>query len=171
MKRIFYIKTAFAVLAMTAFMACTESYPTMIIEEPSVTIEDLNKDEISKRRQVLLFVNPQDLFTVTATRGLGQFPPEDLNDYTKGSVYVYAFRDGKNDQGSELTSETDLRKTAYATGEGHDDDHADCLIDGDDYNLGLRTYVLPGSSGDLKYNTKDLQNYKVLKHFRPRLLL
>lgn len=161
MKRIFYLKTAFAVLAMTAFMACTESYPTMIIEEPSVTIEDLNKDEISKRTPVLLFVNPQDLFTVTATRGLGQFPPEDLNDYTKGSVYVYAFRDGKNDQGSELTSETDLRKTAYATGEGHDDDHADCLIDGDDYNLGLRTFVLPGSSGDLKYNTKDLQNYKV----------
>jgi hypothetical protein len=88
MKRTFYIKTAFAVLAMTAFMACTESYPTMTYEEPNVNLRDLNDERVSDRTPILLFVNQQDLFTVTATRGMGQFPPSNPSDYTKGSVCV-----------------------------------------------------------------------------------
>ncbi len=156
MKQTYYIKTVLTALATTAFMACTESYPTMILEETKANIHDLNSDSTANRTPVLLFINQQDLFTVTATRGMGEFPPEDKNNYSKGAVYIYAFRDGRNTQG-ELTSYADLTKSAYATGYPHDPDFADCLIDGDDYTLGLRTFVRPGSSGELKYTAEDLK--------------
>lgn len=171
MKRTFYIKTAFAVLAMTAFMACTESYPTMTYEEPNVNLRDLNDERVSDRTPVLLFVNQQDLFTVTATRGMGQFPPSNPSDYTKGSVYVYAFRDGNNIQG-ELTEIASLANTAYATAnkpagiQNDSTEFKDCLIDGTDYNLGLRTHIQYGSSGELTYKPEDFpdkltQDYNV----------
>ena len=156
MKQTYYIKTVLTALATTAFMACTESYPTLILEETKANIHDLNSDSTANRTPVLLFINQQDLFTVTATRGMGEFPPEDKNNYSKGAVYIYAFRDGRNTQG-ELTSYADLTKSAYATGYPHDPDFADCLIDGDDYTLGLRTFVRPGSSGELKYTAEDLK--------------
>lgn len=156
MKQTYYIKTVLTALATTAFMACTESYPTMILEETKANIHDLNSDSTANRTPVLLFINPQDLFTVTATRGMGEFPPEDKNNYSKGAVYIYAFRDGRNTQG-ELTSYADLTKSAYAIGYPHDPDLADCLIDGDDYTLGLRTFVRQGASGELKYTAEDLK--------------
>jgi hypothetical protein len=134
-------------------MACSESYPSMTYDQPKASISDLNKDELDQRTQVLLFVNPQDLFTVTTRSGMGSFPPSDPADFDKGTIYVYAFRDGKNDSGSELTDYADLTRSAYANinGTANDPDMGDCLVDGRDYRLGLPSHIEAGSAGELKY--------------------
>ena len=160
MKRTFYTKTVLAALATTAFAACTESYPTAIFEEPTANLRDMNTEQVSDRTPVLLFVNQQELFTVTTTRGMGQFPPSKPDDYTKGSIYVFAFRDSTNDK---LTYNASLDQTSYATvnnpGIQNDSvEHRDCLVDGVDYNLGLRTHILYGSSGELAYKPEDFSD-------------
>ena len=120
----------------------------------------------------MMFVNPQDFFSVTATRGSGPFPPADLTKYQDGTIYVYAFRSDYNMQGTVLTSLPSLRNTAYATlnrPNGINNDSVnltDCLLDGSDYFMGVPTKLVPESSGELIYNyhyEKDEQGRDLLK--------
>lgn len=175
MKRIYYVRAVLSFVAIVAVMvACTDSYPTLIYEKPETGMEGVNKDGLTDRTPVLLFVNSQDFFSISATRGSGPFPPED-NDpagYQNGIIYVYAFRSGYNMQGTVLTSLPSLRNTAYATLNRPDDivndstDFADCLLDDSDYCLGVPTKLIPESSGELLYNyhyEKDENGQDVLK--------
>lgn len=157
----------------TIMAACADSYPTLIYEEPEGSLDELNKDVLSNRTPILLFVNPQSFFSVSATRGSGPFPPENKPiGYQNGTIYVYAFRSDYNIQGTTLTSLPSLKKTAYATLNrpyGIDNDSTaftDCLLDGDDYYLGVPTKLMPESSGELLYNyhyEKDEKGQDVLK--------
>ncbi len=155
MKRKNRIRILLSVLATTFVMACSDSYPSLSYEEEenNLALEEINNDKISGRTQVLMFVNPQALFTIS-TRGTGLFPPKDAETY--GPIHIFAFRDGKNISGTELTNEADFRKTAYATtnnasgfaAEGPD--NGDCLVDGEDYLLGLPTTININTSGQLE---------------------
>ena len=159
MKRKYYIRAVLSLLTMTAVVAaCTQSYPTLVYDEPENNLDVLNKDGMSNRTPIMMFVNPQDFFSVTATRGSGPFPPADLTKYQDGTIYVYAFRSDYNMQGTVLTSLPSLRNTAYATlnrPNGINNDSVnltDCLLDGSDYFMGVPTKLVPESSGELIYN-------------------
>lgn len=161
-------------LALMLVMACRQSYPTMIYEEPETSLDELNKDySRNSHTPILLFVNPQDFFSITATRGSGPFPPADLSAYQDGTIYVYAFRSDYNIQGTVLTALPSLRNTAYAIqnkpyGIANDSiDLTDCLLDGRDYHLGVPTKLVRESSGELIYNyhyEKDAQGQDVLTY-------
>lgn len=156
------IRTVLSLLAIASLMACSQSYPTLIIDEPTGTLDDLNTDEEPAKVPIMLFVNPQEFFSITATRGMGVFPPsDDPEAIEKGTFYVYAFRSGYNRQGTVLRDLPDLTQTAYATGHAHDTDNANCLLDGADYNLGVATKLTANSSGELKYKNEiaDDQEY------------
>lgn len=150
MKRKYYIRAVLSLLTMTAVVAaCTQSYPTLVYDEPENNLDVLNKDGMSNRTPIMMFVNPQDFFSISATRGSGPFPPADLSKYQDGTIYVYAFRSDYNVQGSVLNYLPDFTKTAYAAGYPHDTDFADCLLDGEDYYYGVPTKLMPESSGQL----------------------
>ena len=160
-------------LAIVAVMAaCTQSFPTLLYEEPQGNLDELNQDVLSNRTPIMMFVNPQDFFSITATRGMGPFPPSDFSKYKDGTIYVYAFRSDYNMQGTVLTSLPSLRNTAYATqnrpsGIVNDSINLpDCLLDGSDYLMGVPTKLVPESSGELLYNyhyEKDEKGQDVLK--------
>ena len=160
-------------LAIVAVMAaCTQSFPTLVYEEPQGSLDELNQDVLSNRTPIMMFVNPQDFFSITATRGMGPFPPSDFSKYKDGTIYVYAFRSDYNMQGTVLTSLPSLRNTAYATqnrpsGIVNDSINLpDCLLDGSDYLMGVPTKLVPESSGELLYNyhyEKDEKGQDVLK--------
>lgn len=146
-------------LTMASLMACSQSFPTLTFEETSGTLEGLNNDEQPVKVPIMLFVNPQEFFSVTATRGMGVFPPEDPADITKGTFYIYAFRSGYNRQGTVLRDMPDLTQTAYANGRAHDTDNANCLLDGNNYLLGAATTLLPKASGELQFKPADDSQY------------
>lgn len=145
------IRTVLSLLTIALLMACNESYPTLTFEDTKGTLEGLNTDEEPAKVPILLFVNPQEFFSITATRGMGPFPTDDPDDLSKGTFYVYAFRSGYNRQGTVLREMPDLTQTAYAAGRQHDTDNANCLLDGSDYTLGVATTLKRNSSGELQF--------------------
>ena len=155
-----------ALVAIAATMlttSCTESYPSMEYDYSAAEGAISNQDVISKRVPMMLFVNPQNFFTVTASSrrskawgtGSGPFEQSDMDQYYNSVFYVYAFRKGQNIQGSTQTEPTDFRWTSYAKNNpgpyANDSvDHKDCLLDGEDYYVGLSTHLDKSGTGELK---------------------
>lgn len=122
------------VAMLIALSACSESYPGL---EATKNSETTNQEGMDKT-PIMLYVNEQDIFSVS-TRGTGAFDSEDttFKKLDNSTFYVYAFRSAKDAQGP-LTSEVDLRKSAYSTSaSSKDSDNESCLVDGSNYNLGM----------------------------------
>lgn len=155
-------------------VACTnfnDSYPPLY-ENLETGVDGSNKDASSSRTPILLFVTPQEFFSIS-TRGSGPFPQEGDNSMgsQNGTVYVYAFRSSYNIKGTTLPSLPSLRNTAYATLNrpyGMVNDSTDCLLDGNDYYLGVPTKLVPESQDELIYNyyyEEDGKGQDVLKFY------
>ncbi len=153
---------AFTVMAV----GCSNSYPGEIFDvrkDPSVFNNETSSAEKSAQ-PIKVFINEQDFFTVSTTRGTGPFDKGDVNRtnrFGSSDFYIFAFRKGQYVQGSntQLTNETDLRYTAYAEAakaggalSNYRDDHRyNCLLDGFSYYEGLPMKLNVAGSGQLMY--------------------
>ena len=172
MTHIKVVKTLIAVLAATAFGACSDSYPGLSydsLEQSSSQGQTGTTDPVSRDPldAIVLSTNTQGNFPVKSqTRGIGAFDPQDTANVLRiwqAPFYVFAFRDGKYDKSNniELLSEPDFSRWVYAksnTGSSSSDNlNFHCLLDGDDYYYGLKTHF---NNGQLvpEYNGVDYRN-------------
>lgn len=163
----YILKSTFALLvAALTVTSCSESYPSMEYDYSQAAGATSNQDVITKRVPVLLFVNPQNFFTITASSrqtrsGSGPFDVDPIenseNLYNTAIFNIFAFRRGEYVQGPEaLQGPTDLSVTAFATNvpagynKGHDSiDHANCLLDGTNYWRGMTAMLEKSGTGSL----------------------
>ena len=61
-----------AFMATLLAVSCTDSYPTLIHNDGS----QIGNDETYDRTPIMMFVNEQNYFSITATRGTGVFDEE-----------------------------------------------------------------------------------------------
>lgn len=136
-------------------VACTDSYPTIISNDGSL----IGNDEVYGHTPVMMFVNEQSYFSITATRGTGVLDEEHPGKYFNSVFHVFAFRDGSDLQG-QLTATADMRRTVFTgSGGAYDAQRMDCLVDGPDYNLGLPAMLSPDRSGALVPQTDSTLYY------------
>lgn len=128
-----------AIVLASLATSCSQSYPGMIYEFPD---DEIKNNETYNKTPIMMFVNEQNFFSITATRGIGAFENNGVNNGLSeiqkrlATLYVYSFRNGYDQQGP-LTSPADLTKTRYTVGRTHDDDNESCLLDGPDYSWGM----------------------------------
>lgn len=138
-----------ALLPVLSLMACTDSYPTIISNDGS----HIGNGETYSRTPIMLFVNEQNYFSITATRGTGVFAEDKTEKYENSVFYVFAFRDGGDTQGS-LAYTPDLRRTVFSERQGfYDVYRSDCLLDGPGYLLGMPTLLSKAHNGTLEMLT------------------
>ncbi len=152
--RIMNVAAAAAALRMLAWLpglalvACTDSYPKLESDDDYL----VSNDETYNLVPIMLFINEQDYFSVSATRGTGPFEEGNTEKYFNSTFYVFSFRDGCDEQGA-LAYETDFTKTRYADGysstEYYDPESADCLVDGTDYRMGMSMYPSADNAGGM----------------------
>lgn len=137
--------TVSAAVMAVCLTACNQSYPGLEFDYP-----EIGNSETYNKTPLMVFVNEQDFFSITATKGMGPFDNDDHFDAKKqnATFYVYAFRNGMEAQGP-FTSPADLTKTRFTEGKSHDEDNESCLLDGPDYNYGM-PMKLQGDGGELK---------------------
>ena len=161
------VKTLIAVLAATAFGACSDSYPGLSYDslEQSSSQGQTGTTYEGSRKSIVL-KTPQDMFSVkTQTRGMGAFDTLDADNdlrISQAPFYVFAFRDGKYEKSNnkELLSEPDFSRWAYAKDKDwkvRDSLNNHCLLDGDEYNYGLKTHFKNGQLVP-EYNGVDYRN-------------
>lgn len=139
-----------AFMATLLAVSCTDSYPTLIHNDGS----QIGNDETYDRTPIMMFVNEQNYFSITATRGTGVFDEEHDSKYAAAVIHVFAFRDGFDQQGL-LSSPADLRRTMFdETHSFFDSGQADCLLDGPDYNVGMPTRFSADRTGALEPQTE-----------------
>ncbi len=131
-------KCAMAAVAAVSVASCSESYPGL---EYSGNNSMIPNEESYDKTPIMVFINPQNFFSIAATKSGGTGPFTDLSNkkYEKSKFYVFAFRgtEDKPGQGS-LAYAPDLSKTRFAPEFTHDEDADDCLVDGkEDYNYGF----------------------------------
>lgn len=111
------------VAAGAALAACsTDSYPGLEYDKP----DHVENTEAYDKTPVMVFINEQNFFSISATRGMGPID-NNLNNNTAAHavINVFAFRDRADVQGlSALTADPDLTVTRKA-----DPDNANCLLD------------------------------------------
>lgn len=138
-----------ALLPILMLAACNDSYPTIISNDGSY----IGNGETYSRTPIMLFVNEQNYFSITATRGTGVFAEDKVGKYENSVFYVFAFRDGGDLQGA-LSYETDLRRTVFSGRQGfYDVYRSDCLLDGPGYLLGMPTLLGKAHNGTLEMQT------------------
>lgn len=136
--------------ATAALTSCSDSYPGL--EYTNGDGIDLFNSEAYDNVPIMVFVNEQNHFAVTATRG--GHGPFDINYgaeywknyYTNAPVFVYAFRKDVSGQGT--LGPTDMTKGRWGATENTDEYWGrDCLLDGE------------GHHGMLMKFTKDQPGY------------
>lgn len=119
---------AMAMVAAT-LASCSDSYPGLDYTEGGSY--DVYNGEGYDATPIMVFINEQNLFSVTTTRGTGPFEKDYGTDYwtakyQNAPVYVYAFRSQKDAQG--LTSEPNFENSRW----NDENLEYDCLLDGAD---------------------------------------
>lgn len=110
-----FVRPALSAATMMLLAACSQSYPGLEYEFPD---NEIGNTETYNKTPIMLFVNEQNFFSITATRGMGAFENDGINQGVsqmqkqKATLYVYSFRNGQDQQGP-LTSAADLTKTRY----------------------------------------------------------
>lgn len=161
-----------ALAALAVIMAgCSNSYPgeTLdIITDPSVFNTE-TAGASSSNQPVKVFINEQDFFTVSATRGHGPFERDvnRANRFWNSYFHIFAFRKGKYTQANvpELTEKADLTMSAYAKNApaGKTDvGRVNCLMDSYDYSLGVPMQLNYSGTGELKYYLHDQNQGELL---------
>lgn len=140
-----------AAVILSMSTACSQSYPGLVYPGPD---EEIGNNETYDKTPIMLFVNEQNFFSISATRGTGAFDQEDNGGFNEGRrkntiLYVMAFRNGKDQQGP-LGAPADLTKTRYAEGKTHDDDNESCLLDGGSYLKGMPMELNAENGGALR---------------------
>ena len=137
------IKSVFSVLATVAAAmllttSCNSSYPGLDYE-PNPDDQPKNDEDITAdKTPIKVYTNNPGYFSLVAdTRGTGAFEEGDMPKYLGATFHVFAFRaDNPGGQGV-LTGDPNLTRSAYSIGKKDDDAHTSCLLDGEDYNLGM----------------------------------
>lgn len=134
-----FVRPALSMATIMLLAACSQSYPGLEYEFPD---NEIGNTETYNKTPIMVFVNEQNFFSITATRGMGAFESDENNQVVSpiqkqnAILYLYSFRNGQDQQGP-LTSPADLTKTRYAQGKPHDEYNESCLLDGPDYNHGM----------------------------------
>lgn len=102
-----FVRPALSAATMMLLAACSQSYPGLEYEFPD---NEIGNTETYNKTPIMMFVNEQNFFSITATRGMGAFENDGINQGVsqmqkqKATLYVYSFRNGQDQQGP-LTSE------------------------------------------------------------------
>lgn len=166
MKNRLRIATSIALVALAALSSCSDSYPGLTYDYNG---DKITNNETYDKTPVMVFVNKQNFFSVSATRGgdtepgkgTGPFDEESIltEKYTKARFYIYAFRKEKyaNDKDNDLTTEPDLTYTRLSEDRQQDEFALNCLVDGPDFNYGMPARLTSDMAGsfDLLYKKDD----------------
>lgn len=134
--------------------ACNQHYPSIEYDEP----EQIANSEQYDKTPLMVFVNKQDFFHITATRGTGAFDLDGSEKFKNSTFHVFAFRNNRY-TGTTLSEDVDLTKSIHLNGqlipEFNEDgtegaSRADCLLDGPDSRLGMPTKLSADNSGELR---------------------
>lgn len=146
-------------------LGCNQAYPDLSYEG---TTTGVTNRETYDETPILVFVNEQDFFSVTATRagfdpndvpgakGTGSFSPDNRLKFANSRFYIFAFRDGASiDAQGPLSTPVDLRYTLDSSNfTFYDYDNANCLVDdARDYSKGITAVLNNDDGGQLKMVT------------------
>ena len=151
------VKTFLIAFLASLMTGCSESYPGMEYDYSQDSDGMTNRDSWTEKTPIMVFVNDQNLFVAKTTRGIGPFEREDTANASRllrSKFHVFAFRDMVDKQGSitELKDSCDFRWWVNAKNgpSGYKDENkANCLLDGPEYDTGLPLYLRPNGSGML----------------------
>lgn len=170
MKNRLRIATSIALVALAALSSCSDSYPGLTYDYNG---DKITNNETYDKTPVMVFVNKQNFFSVSATRGgdiggngVGSFDDptgKDSVKYKNARFFIYAFRKKEylQDKNPQLKKEPDLTYTRFSGPESsRDSDAVNCLVDGDDFNYGMLAKLTEDKAGafDLLYKTDEDDN-------------
>ena len=170
MKNRLRIATSIALVALAALSSCSDSYPGLTYDYNG---DKITNNETYDKTPVMVFVNKQNFFSVSATRGgdiggngVGSFDDPSGKDsvkYKNARFFIYAFRKKEylQDKNPQLTEKPDLTYTRFSGPQSSRDTNAvNCLVDGDDFNYGMLAKLTEDKAGafDLLYKTDDDDN-------------
>ena len=153
MKRKFKIPNILSMATAILLMmpACNSSYPG-IEYEPNPDDQPSNEEDITlEKTPIKIYTDTPGFFSITngtKTRGTGAFEEEDIAKYLSATFHVFAFRTGVGEDGMggqpPLTEPVNLQRSAYSTNKSQaDPDNRSCLLDGEDYNIGMPFKFIP----------------------------
>lgn len=139
------------VAAAMAFAACSDSYPGLVYTPDNAVINNEDFGGGGDSIPMLVFLNDQDFFSVSATRGTGAYDDTLELKRHNSTFYVFAFRDQSASAQGATVGYPVLTKTAYSpTHEtAGDRENSSCLLDGPDYNFGMPFRVSESGEGEL----------------------
>lgn len=149
------VACAMTVAAAMGLASCSDSYPGLEYNGDNTVIQN---NESYDKTPIMVFINPQNFFSITATRSGGTGPFTDLSNkkYEKSIFYVFAFRGTKDEPGhGSLSYEPDLSKTRFTENLPHDDEADNCLVDGKDYDFGYPAKLTRDYPGAFDFKDKD----------------
>ena len=161
MKRKFKIPNILSMATAILLMmpACNSSYPG-IEYEPNPDDQPSNEEDITvEKTPIKIYTDAPGFFSITngtKTRGTGAFEEGDIAKYLNTTFHVFAFRTGVGEDGTggqpPLTEPVNLQRSAYSTNKNQaDPDNRSCLLDGEDYNIGMPFKFIPDeNSQELK---------------------
>ena len=161
MKRKFKIPNILSMATAILLMmpACNSSYPG-IEYEPNPDDQPSNEEDITvEKTPIKIYTDTPGFFSITngtKTRGTGAFEEGDIVKYLNTTFHVFAFRTGVGEDGTggqpPLTEPVNLQRSAYSTNKSQaDPDNRSCLLDGEDYNIGMPFKFIPDeNSQELK---------------------
>ncbi len=152
--------------ALPLLAACTDAYPG--IDYDYGDGDGMNNTETYDETPLMVFINEQDFFSISATRvGTGAMEEDNLAGWPtwaerlkNSNLYFYAFRSSKDAQGP-IKEEPDFRTTLadeIAAGNQSNEDHAykDCLLDGSvmgDVEYGMLGRIRANEGDDTNKNS------------------
>lgn len=135
-------KVFVAAVAVVTFVSCSDSYPGLEYTGNDIS---LSTNESMDKTPVMVFINEQNFFSVSATRsgegeegrksGTGPFTDLTNPKYKNSLFYVFAFRGQEFTQGYLAGHPIDLSKSRFSD-RGSEDNVTDCLVDGKEYEYG-----------------------------------
>ncbi len=137
--------------ATAALSSCNDSYPGLNYDYGG---DKITNNETYDKTPLKVFVNEQNFFSVSATRGgndqMGDgLGPLDVSNYEKPIFHVFSFRAKPYSQPVELKGDVDFTHTLWkADGKYNEDyDLRDCLLDGWNYDFGMPVRLTRDMSG------------------------
>lgn len=133
-------------ICLLMLSSCNRSMPTMFWEYE----DEMDNEESFADTTFMMFVNEQSFFSqVATTRGTGAFDASfsyNKNKLANADIRVFAFRDSRKI--TDMPEAVDFTRSAFS-GRNGDATNDHCLLDGEDYNVGMSTRLSTNSNGML----------------------